>query len=572
LEVATKPVVFTGYPASRWTLGDYMRSWLRFEDKSPSELFDPASETWVPTYSAFDRSEGVMGGVGWTRENWLIRSALVAPSSASAAARHLWTHDISFDPWWNEGEFDFGVKKVARGGINLYPWIHTYKHPTTGNQEIRLREDFIRYHALVRVGDAEWRHPVDETPVAKLGLVEHDCGDPSPCVLVYRRYLLDYLAAMGRQLLICVVSDRFATCGSKVELGIENRQEERVSKWTRLTTNFTDFPGHVGSAETGRGTLIRNRVLAPSAGPAIQDSPWHSVSVAANVSGAPEFIVDDEGSRVRLDQINPVTYLYFKPEVLERHFTDKSYGVFFHMRTWGRAWHPVGDVGVDVGINSEGLVVAFVKDLQDLRPADQNYWSGFSVNPHGDVCEEMYLTRMMCAPPRSPGTVALLEEARSSLHVAFRDRFGDELFEERAPSEKVKMRLSVGPLRGADAELGRLAKDVFIWLGDGLRKKALKPHCGLAKEAKNKLGSIRLLEHVLKQSGAMSPRTVCLPLDALRRLRISDAHVEPGALREVQAQLGLTSDVQGRDLWFALVDAVADSFKSAADELKLSED
>ncbi|MCA8951070.1 MAG: hypothetical protein KDE27_16310 [Planctomycetes bacterium] len=522
----------------------------------------------MPTYFCHHKLQGELDADGSTREEWLLRSALIAPSNAKTAARNLWTHDIEFgSPSWHDGVFDFGDSSKPRAGITLYPWIHTYKHPTTGNVEMRLREDFIRYHALRPNGESEWVHPVDGTPVVRMELYTHPFYDPAPLVLVYRRYLLDYLAATKRRLLICVVADRFAIRDSDAALGIEDVENESVGEYTKITTNFTGAPLESDSLKGGRGSLYRNQVLAPSGSPAISDSPWPNFgrNIEAD-STAPLFIVDDEGSRAPLNQVHPQAYLFFKPEVLERHFTQDGYGVFFHMRTWGRTWHPVGRMGVDTGINPAGLVVAFAKDLQDLRPSDQNYWSGFTVNPHGGHCEEMFQTRMQCAPPHSPGTVELLEQARTTLHDAYQTRFGAELFCPHELTERVRMRMSVGPLRDDVAELCGLAKDTFIWLGDALRKKALSPHTGLAQEDMKELGTIRLLERVLVQVGAPPDHAsrLCRPLDALRFLRVADAHTNRNAAAQARRKLELSNTVGLRELWFAIVDGIASAFDVAA--------
>lgn len=545
-----------------------MRSWLRYEEGVPKSLFDPQDETWVPTYFCDHKAQGELHADGSTREEWLIRSALVAPSSAKAAARTLWTHDIEFgSPSWENGAFDFGESSKARNGITLYPWIHTYRHPTTGRVEMRLREDFIRYHALLPNGDSEWVHPVDGTPVVRMDLFRHEFYDPVPRVLVYRRYLLDYLAATNRRLLLCIVADRIAISDSESVLGIENIQNEPVGDYTKLTTNFTPPPLASDYLKRARGSLYRNQVLAPPGPPAIGDSPWPSYGRNTESSStSPLFIVDDEGTRAPLDQTNPRAYLFFKPEVLERHLTQDDYGVFFHMRTWGRTWHPVGRVGVDTGINPAGLIVAFAKDLQDLRPSDQNYWSGFTVNPHGGRCEEMFQTRMQCAPPHSPNTVELLENARTTLHDAYRARFGPELFSEHELEEKVRMRMSVGPLRDNVAELCSLAKDTFIWLGDDLRKKALSPHTGMTKSQMKDLGTIRLLEQVLVKIGVPldDASSLFTPLEALRTLRVADAHKSRDAVKEARTKLNLSDGVGLRELWFAVVDAITSAFVDAA--------
>ena len=41
--------------------------------------------------------------------------------------------------------------------------------------------------------------------------------------------------------------------------------------------------------------------------------------------------------------------------------------------------------GVDMGLNSEGLITAFTKDIADLPVEDQLHWSAHSASVHGEA-------------------------------------------------------------------------------------------------------------------------------------------------------------------------------------------
>ena len=113
--------------------------------------------------------------------------------------------------------------------------------------------------------------------------------------------------------------------------------------------------------------------------------------------------------------------------MLEKYLETPGYRVFFHMRTWGQACSPQTDSRIDVGINLKELVIAFAPDIAKLRPQEQLHWAHYFVLPDGEVCTELFETRMQQNPPHSPGFLDIIAGARTSLQDTCLRRFSGEL-------------------------------------------------------------------------------------------------------------------------------------------------
>jgi hypothetical protein len=190
-------------------------------------------------------------------------------------------------------------------------------------------------------------------------------------------------------------------------------------------------------------------------------------------------------------------YLYFRVEVLQKFLTSPGYSVFFHMRNWGTA-NLSGERGsIDVGINSQGLVNAFAPDIAKLTPAEQAYWSSFSSLPSGEICEDMFQTRMQLAPPNSPGIVDLVQESRASLNSIFEERFSLPLVNDWEPSYQELSRLSVGPISNQYTEVLDLTKILYGWIIETMRIGNLRDVLdSLGGNVDQNLRQIKLLERI----------------------------------------------------------------------------
>jgi hypothetical protein len=274
----------------------------------------------------------------------------------------------------------------------------------------------------------------------------------------------------------------------------------------------------------------------------------------------PTFIADAEGRRCRAGEPGGPPYLYFRPQVLDKYLTTAGYGAAFHMRTWGFAWGP-GDTSVDVGINSKGLITAFAPDIADLSIQDQQHWAHYSSLPDGEVCVELFETRMQQRPPHCPSVLDLLRGARKNLTEAFARKFGGDIYNATEPLERDEQRMSVGPVRGDMREVVDLAKSLYAWVVESLETKALRSPLDAQGVAYGKdARQIVLLRMVLAGLAGVpeaDPRALVAPLVGLNELRVASAHALGHSLDAPYQLLGFSSTpTLPREAWTGIVDSV----------------
>lgn len=559
-----------------------IREWLLYSDRNQSDL-NPLSDTTIVTERFFDKESGNHDSLDWRREEYLIRSAFIPIDKIRSIAEKMPSpHYLTLDRGWNsEDEFDFG-DHLRYMNTAIYPLSILIKHPVTKEYKIELSYKFLTYHALLTNDNLKYYHPIDNILVVDTEIVKHRFYDPSARVTVHRDYLRDFMSATKTGLLISIVADRFANAPSEDDLGIKPIQDEAIDDLSKITT-IIHQPESEGDLFQGRSIFHRNMILEPYDAPKFERSPWHFFGkFQDDVSQLPVFIVNSEGKKLSLPRnrylptyietrIGSFGYLYFRPEVLQKYLRVPGFRVFFHMRNWGIASLP-GDQGtIDVGINSHGLINAFAPDIAGLNIAEQAYWASFSSLPSGEVCEEMFQTRMQQNPPHSPSVIDLVKESCKHMEDIFKELASIRVFNPIQPNNTELSRLSVGPLTTQYDELLELAKILYGWIietmeVDSLRKVLNTLGKSIDGETK-KLRQIKLIERILIAKGMKEDdaRSVTGPLVGLNELRIGAAHIGSLQLDYIFKLMGENSTPKTpRGGWISCVDAVTNSINSIA--------
>lgn len=517
-----------------------LRDWFQYSDREKSP-YNPTNGTTITITSFWRKESSEFKSPDWRCEEWLINSALVPVDQLNMAASKIMSpHDITFEMGWtSEDQFSFGDYSQY-GEIQLYALAQLIKHPVSQDFTVELSREFITYHALQKRNQSQYYHPIDNLLVAETNLDSHKFYDPTARVIIHRDYLRDFLAAVDMGLLISVIADRFANAVTEEELELEQIEDEQIDQFTSISTTIhtPEFTHH--GCFQGRSILRRNFIIEPYDKPKFERSPWYYFGEQSTPeSELPSFIVNDEGKRQSLPKdtyignyinrgIGKFGYLYFRPEVLQKYLQVPGYSVFFHMRNWGVASLP-GDRGtIDVGINSQELVNAFAPDIADLSLAEQAYWASFSSLPSGEICEELFQTRMQNNPPHSPGVVDLIRDARSQLNAIFQHQISVDLFSDIEPSKQELSRLSVGPLNNQFTEVLELAKILYGWVIETMQVDPLRNTLSsLGGTVDKNLRQIKLLEKILMAKGLdeKQARSITAPLVGLNELRIGSAHI-----------------------------------------------
>lgn len=531
-----------------------LREWFRYSncEKSP---YNPTDGTTITVESFRVDEESEFNSINWRSEEWLIRSALIPIEQLNIAATEIKSPDyLNFYVGWEDDKFNFG-NFAQYGEVKLYPFCHFIKHPVKKDYQVELNRKFTTYHALEKRNNIQYYHPLDQILVAETHIDSHAIYDPTARVNVHRDYLRDFLAEQKMGLLISVIADRFANAHTEEELGIEQIEDEQINEFTWIST-IIYAPEHTHhSFFRGRSILSRNFIIKPYEKPKFERSPWHYFGNKPLEEGQlPKFKINDEGDEQPLPQntyienyiskgIGKYGYLYFRSEVLQKYFHTPGYNVFFHMRNWGVASLP-GDRGtIDVGINSQGLVNAFAPDIADLTPSEQAYWASFSSIPSGEICEEMFQTRMQNNPPHSPGIVELIEDLCFQLGTVFKRRFSVDLYNDKKPSDQELSMLSVGPINNQFTEVSDLAKILYGWVVETMQTEALRITLTKLKgTVDKKWRQIKLLEEILmiKESDRVQARSLTAPLVCLNDLRAGSAHIGSPKFKEAFQLIGLS--------------------------------
>lgn len=549
-----------------------LNDWFQYSDRN-KPIYNPTNGAMITVDSFWQHGEGEFNSPDWRKEEWLIRCALIPVEQLDVAAIEIVSpHYLTFETGWSSGdEFSFGDYSEY-GNIQLYSLVSIIKHPVSQKLVVDLSREFIVYHALEKRNQTQYFHPLDNIVVGEINIDSHAIYDPTPRVNIHRDYLRDFLSAMKMGLLISVVADRFANASTEEALELEKFEDSQIDEFTWLSTSIhtPEFTHH--GCFRGRSILRRNFIIVPYDEPKFERSPWYYFGEqVAEESVLPSFIVNDEGRRQALPQntylenyiqngIGSFGYLWFRPEVLQKYLQVPGYSVFFHMRNWGVAFVPGNRGTIDVGINSQGLINAFAPDIADLPSSEQSYWASYSSLPSGEICEEMFETRMQQNPPHSPGVVELIRDVRTQLSSVFKNKFSVDLFKNVEPNEQELCRLSIGPILGQYTEVTELSKILYGWIIETMQITPLRNAVSaLGGTADEKLRQIKLLEKSLiaKSLDESKARSVTAPLAGLNDLRIGAAHIGSLELEPIFQLMGASSTPESpRAAWHLCVDSI----------------
>jgi len=560
-----------------------LRDWFQYKDRN-QQPYNPSINTMITVDRSWKIEKNDFNDSDWRKEQWLIRSALIPVDQLDSAVIEISSPNcINFKVGWNfDNKFNFG-NYSSYGDIQLYPLISSIMHPISKELAVELIRGFFIYHALDKKNLSQYYHPLDNILVAEINIETDDFYDPVPNAIIHRDYLRDFLASVSMGLLISVIADRFANALTKDALELEEVEDYQIDEFTWLSSNIhtPQFSGH--GYFRGRSTLRRNFIIKPYDAPKFERSPWfYFGEKSVEDSVAPSFIVNDEGQKQVLPRnthfgtytqngIGNYGYLYFRLEVLQKYLQVPNYSVFFHMRNWGVASLP-GDRGtIDVGINSQGLVNAFAPDIAKLSVNEQSYWASFSSLPSGEVCKEMFETRIQCNPPNSLGVIELIRNARTKLNKVFIDKFSVDLFKDMEPSSQELSRLSVGSIFNQYTDVTELSKILYGWAIETMQVDSLRNALVLLGGTVDKnLRQIKLLEKILIAKGLDEPkaRSITAPIVGLNNLRIGAAHIGSLELEPNFKLMGASSIPEPRAGWILCVDAIALCLENIAVNLK----
>ncbi|MFM7232839.1 MAG: hypothetical protein ACKO3S_12775 [bacterium] len=545
-----------------------LAAWLRFEDRL---AFAPDRTTSLVIRARGSEDSGEDHPTpGWLREEFMMNCALVDPEVITDEVMDRFDYRSLSHPSWEDAEsFDFGVN-LFQGQVVLEPFVIEFPPKGSHKPSSDLRQEFTLYHQLRKTPEGNYRHPLDGLIVAEIKPYEEGYPDVPAQITVNLDYLRDFLAARGSALLCNLAMDRYASREGNV-FGVEPHPQIRLRPGILREVVLDERNEHWGHAWVARATLFLTFVISPYDSPKEQRNPW-SISYLDRADSTVPFIVDAAGTRRPMNEMNPrPQVLYFRRKILEHYLTTPAHNAFFITRRWGRATN-ARQQGVDVGLNSQGLITALTKDIADLPVEEQALWSAHSVSVNGEVCEDWARTRLMNDPPPTPNVVELIDEKRRELDAVLREIAGETGFSDARPSEQKLGAITIGPLTDEPAAFSDLALTLCQLSVDPLKDDVVRASFPTGRAPTGNARSLALLEQLLEARCGMTTaeaKRIVQPLRTLNWLRQESAHVGVEAFGPALAEIGFA--VRPDHLWEAwdvLVDRIAGALAEVAASLR----
>lgn len=517
---------------------------------------------WIPLRQDTDEMLDPIPGVTEASQ-YLGLATLAAYADQQDFVDRLDWSDLSVQPhrsyFWSDGYHPADVFSDNRAdgplGINL---VIDQDLEGAAPHEWHVHPDLVVALRLVREGDI-WFRP-EEGWIEVVRLIRED-GAPVK-IEIRAEHLADYLVARDMKLYASSYHERIARADARpgfswtedfheVEVG-RDRREGRIVPWR-------DF----GPADGFRvaGALWRTEWFDPgSFSPRLRgDADANPIAFAAG----------PQGDRVAPSELQRgIDWLYFEPTLVGQLLRYRGARLHWHSSDTGGLG--AAEARLHFGINREGLINVFAKDIGRLQPWEQRLWAAHSVASDGGVSEELFQAQMMVKPAATMAAEVRLAGAIANLDRAFETEFGAPLL--RASEQADRLTARIHRFRVAEPDgLLALAKDLTRLIIeridlDAVRRAAVKrgkplPDNLKALKALERLAAVRLGEDdARRRMGA---------LFGVYDLRLADAHLssEPlVGLERVGVDLKDPTPMQGR----ALIDSVAEALKALSDALPAS--
>lgn len=220
--------------------------------------------------------------------------------------------------------------------------------------------------------------------------------------------------------------------------------------------------------------------------------------------------------------------------------------------------------GVDISINSAGLVEVYLGDIGSKIPHEEwGHWRSYNVPPEGKMEEGRFRRDFLNQSASSPDPIGEMRRAREEANNAARRKLGGELWRPLPSDLELQYRSLMGPLTDdPSALIGPLLIIAKVFV-DGLDSKLLKKVVGGSEKDEK---SLSLLRKLLTSLGDTADSSKVLRDLYAMRSRGGVAHLSNSGSRAALADLGI-AEVASIIAFERVVRQVGESVSKIADLL-----
>jgi hypothetical protein len=533
-----------------------------------------ASSSWIPLRSQQTRERGQYWKLGCIEEYIGAVSIILPAQAREQALQFQWGEaDRHDDRPWIEDETYYRAGTFTDYQSDLvgnYP-ILVQRRDADHQTEWHLDQDLLFALALKREGDV-WVCPAEDY-LEVVRLKRAPDGDPE-LIEIRAEQLRDYLCARNAGLLVATYRSRRSVFADHPKFTWEScnpRRDVEGGRWEGRINDIDETGSPYGSGvgvfmawrkdpelgddipvlgspsdentESSSKTFTRTdqRLVFVSGemwrNEWVEPGPQSPRVRRDRVEPSIPFLIANDGTRATARELKGTTrWLWFSPSIVGEILRRRGGFLGWYTEDTGSLKLP-SHSALHFGVNNEGWINIFAKDIAMLPEAAQKLWAAHNISPEGGVSRELLASQMECNPASTVVPEVDFVKAVEELERASTDRFGKSLL--RAHESEEQVLSSVHRFQCLDFKgIYHLCKEITRAVIERIDVDLLKK---VRPGDENKLGSLKRLERLVSEYGA-DGRQPLGPLVGAYDLRLADARLPTSDFSRALELLGVRDD------------------------------
>ncbi|MBN1796498.1 MAG: hypothetical protein JW804_07490 [Sedimentisphaerales bacterium] len=274
------------------------------------------------------------------------------------------------------------------------------------------------------------------------------------------------------------------------------------------------------------------------------------------------FVIDNEGNTMCADELeNSGRYLWFSPTLVQNILGYPKAILRWYTEDTGA----LGLQGRDVhfGVNSEGLINVYAKDIALLPENDKKIWVAHNVSSEGKVSKELLQSQQEAEPADTTAPEILLLYNMKHLDKVVEDFWGEKMFLEHEEANEIQKKIH--RFQAVDwSGVCILSKELTRFVIERLNHDLLK---SLTRSLDSKTGSMKRLEQVLYDN-SLKGRELMAPLVGIYDLRKADAHLPANDYKDAIELIDIGNVGNNLLIGKSIIDKIAERIYIIADQLE----